>query len=155
MAETDIISAAQRPLRDVFTVSRLNREVRAVLEGSFPLLWIEGEVSNLARPASGHLYFSLKDEAAQVRCAMFRNRKLHLPFAPENGMHVLLRARVGFSEPRGEIQLIVTHLEEAGTDAPLAQSQPRATSHVPPASRTEHKVRTARPDQRAHTRHSS
>ena len=60
--------------RDVYTVSRLNREVRTVLEGTFPLIWLEGEISNLARPGSGHWYFTLKDEAAQVRCAMFRNR---------------------------------------------------------------------------------
>lgn len=60
--------------RDIYTVSRLNREVRTILETGFPLLWIEAELSNFARPASGHWYFSLKDEAAQVKCAMFKNR---------------------------------------------------------------------------------
>jgi len=103
--------------RDIFTVSRLNREVRAVLEGSFPLLWVEGEISNLARPRSGHLYFSLKDEAAQVRCAMFRNRNLHLSFHPEAGMQVVARVRVSLYEGRGDFQLIVEHMEESGDGA--------------------------------------
>ena len=68
--------------RDIYSVSRLNAEARAVLEGSFPLLWIEGEISNLAVPRSGHLYFSLKDAHAQVRCALFRaKRQLLLPHA--------------------------------------------------------------------------
>lgn len=109
--------ASSQPLRDVYTVSRLNREARAFLEGSFPLLWVEGEISNLARPASGHLYFTLKDEAAQVRCAMFRNRNRHLGFSPENGSAVLARVRVSLYEGRGEFQLIVEHLEEAGDGA--------------------------------------
>ena len=64
----------ETPSRDIYSVSRLVRETRAVLEGSFPLLWISGEISNLAQPASGHVYFSLKDEIAQVRCAMFRTK---------------------------------------------------------------------------------
>ncbi len=106
-----------RPERDIFTVSRLNREVRALLELSLPLIWLEGELSNLARPASGHMYFSLKDEKAQVRCAMFRMRNMHLRFQPENGTHVLVRARVGLYEARGEYQLIVEHMEEAGDGA--------------------------------------
>ncbi|HHC71546.1 MAG TPA: exodeoxyribonuclease VII large subunit [Thiotrichales bacterium] len=100
--------------RDIYTVSRLNAEVRALLEGSFPLLWIEGEISNLARPASGHIYFSLKDARAQVRCAMFRNRNLRLRFQPANGMQVLVRARITLYEGRGEFQLVVEHMEEAG-----------------------------------------
>jgi exodeoxyribonuclease VII large subunit len=103
--------------REVLTVSQLNREARAVLEGNFPLLWIEGELSNLARPTSGHLYFTLKDEFAQVRCAMFRMRNTNLRFRPQNGMHVLMRARIGLYEPRGDFQLIVDHMEEAGDGA--------------------------------------
>lgn len=102
------------PERDVFTISRLVRETRAVLEGSFPMLWLEGEISNYSRPSSGHMYFSLKDEAAQVRCAMFRTRNLHLRFTPANGMHVLVRARVTMYEPRGEFQIVVEQMEEAG-----------------------------------------
>ena len=107
----------QQVFRNIYSVSRLNREVRSLLEGSFPLVWIEAELSNLARPASGHLYFSLKDEAAQVRCAMFRNRNLNLGFSPKNGMQVLVRAKIGLYEPRGEFQLVIEHMEEAGDGA--------------------------------------
>lgn len=105
------------PERTVFTVSQLNREVRAVLEGGFPLIWVEGEISNLARPASGHLYFSLKDDAAQVRCAMWRNRNQLLRFKPADGQRVLARARISLYEPRGEYQLQIESLEEAGFGA--------------------------------------
>ena len=111
--ESDTPSAT----RDIYTVSRLNREVRTVLEGSFPLIWLEGEISNLARPGSGHWYFTLKDEAAQVRCAMFRNRNMLVKGIPENGMQVLVRARIGLYEARGEYQLVIEHLEEAGDGA--------------------------------------
>ncbi|MGD9387031.1 MAG: exodeoxyribonuclease VII large subunit [Gammaproteobacteria bacterium] len=105
------------PERDVWTVSRLNREVRLALETALPALWIEGEVSNLARPASGHLYFSLKDEAAQVRCVMWRSTALKLAVSPRNGMQLLLRARLTVYEPRGEYQLVVEYAEEAGEGA--------------------------------------
>ncbi len=100
--------------RDIYSVSRLNREARALLEGGLPSVWIEGELSNFSRPASGHWYFTLKDEAAQVRCAMFRQRNLLVRATPRDGMQVLLRARVGLYEPRGDFQLIADHLEEAG-----------------------------------------
>jgi exodeoxyribonuclease VII large subunit len=100
--------------RDVYTVARLNREVRGLLEAGLPSIWIEGELSNLARPASGHWYFTLKDEAAQARCVMFRQRNQAIRVAPRDGMQVLLRARVGLYEPRGDFQLIIDHLEEAG-----------------------------------------
>lgn len=103
--------------RDIYSVSRLVRESRAVIEGSFPLLWVEGEISNLARPASGHIYFSLKDEAAQVRCAMFRMKRQRLRFQPENGQQVLLRVRISLYEARGEFQLIADHMEPAGEGA--------------------------------------
>ena len=103
--------------RDVYTVSRLNLEVRTLLEGSFPLIWLEGELSNLARPGSGHWYFSLKDEMAQVRCAMFRNRNMLVKMKPENGIQVLVRARIGLYEARGEYQIIIEHMEEAGDGA--------------------------------------
>jgi exodeoxyribonuclease VII large subunit len=111
-----MLEAAQ-PQRDVYTVTRLNREVRAVLEGSFPLLWVEGEISNLARPSSGHIYFSIKDEYSQVRCAMFRTQRLRLRFVPENGLQVLVRARVSLYEGRGEFQLLVEHMEPSGEGA--------------------------------------
>ena len=75
----ELTSPATTPLRDVYTVSRLNREAKVLLEGSFPPIWIEGEISNLSRPASGHVYFSLKDAQAQVRCAFFRQHQRLLP----------------------------------------------------------------------------
>ena len=103
--------------RDVYTVSRLNKEVRLLLESGMPLLWLEGELSNFAAPASGHWYFSLKDSGAQVRCAMWRQRNSAVRFRPRDGMAVLARARVGLYEPRGEYQLIIEHLEEAGEGA--------------------------------------
>jgi exodeoxyribonuclease VII large subunit len=103
--------------RDIYNVTRLNREVRAVLEGSFPLLWLQGEISNLARPASGHIYFSLKDKHSQVRCAMFKNRMRSMNFVPENGMEILASANVGLYEGRGEFQLIMEHMEPAGEGA--------------------------------------
>ncbi|HYY16366.1 MAG TPA: exodeoxyribonuclease VII large subunit, partial [Gammaproteobacteria bacterium] len=103
--------------RDIYSVTRLNREVRAILEGNFPALWIEGEISNLSRPASGHLYFSLKDAQCQVRCAMFRSRNWLLHFTPENGLHVVVRAEVSLYEGRGEFQLLVQHMEPAGDGA--------------------------------------
>ncbi len=103
--------------RDVYSVARLNREVRGLLEAGLPSIWIEGELSNFSRPASGHWYFTLKDEAAQVRCVMFRQRNQAIRVAPQDGMQALLRARVGLYEPRGDFQLIVDHLEEAGEGA--------------------------------------
>lgn len=108
---------AKRPVKDVYAVSRLVREARGVLEGGFPLIWVEGELSNLAMPASGHIYFTLKDEAAQVHCAMFKGRNRQLRFIPENGMQVLMRVRVTLYEGRGEFQLVVEHMEEAGSGA--------------------------------------
>ena len=102
---------------DIYTVSRLNREVRTVLEEVFPTVWVQGEISNLAKPASGHLYFTLKDNTAQVRCAMFKNRQSGLRFEPENGMQIMARANIGLYEGRGEYQLIIQSLEPAGAGA--------------------------------------
>ncbi len=103
--------------RVIYSVSRLNREARDLLEGSFPPLWIEGEISNFSRPASGHWYFSLKDDSAQIRCAMFRNRNYLVPAAPKDGDKVLLRAQITLYEARGEYQLVAEHLEPAGLGA--------------------------------------
>ena len=100
--------------RDIFSVTRLNREVRGLLEGSFPLIWLEGEISNFSAPGSGHWYFSLKDSKAQVRCAMFRNRNRCVQLRPKNGDKVLVRARISVYEPRGEYQLLAEHIEAAG-----------------------------------------
>jgi exodeoxyribonuclease VII large subunit len=109
--------ATSQTLRDVYTVSRLNREAKAVLEGGFPPVWIEGEISNLSRPASGHVYFSLKDAQAQVRCAFFRQHQRLLGLTLKDGLHVLARARVSLYEGRGDYQLIIEYLEEAGEGA--------------------------------------
>jgi len=109
--------AGPRDPRDIYSVTRLNTEVRDLLEGSFPSLWVEGEISNLARPASGHLYFSLKDASSQVRSAMFRANNRLLTFEPENGQHVLARARVSLYPARGDYQLIIEHLEAFGEGA--------------------------------------
>ena len=104
--------------RDIYTITRLNREARAVLEDGFPpSVWVRGEVSNLARPASGHIYFSLKDRHSQVRCAMFKSANRHLRTPLQNGQEVLVRAGVSLYEGRGEYQLIVEHLEPAGAGA--------------------------------------
>jgi exodeoxyribonuclease VII large subunit len=108
---------APAPAREIYTVSRLNREAKLLLEGSFPPLWIEGEISNLARPSSGHLYFCLKDAGATVRCALFRTQLRLLRIAPREGMHVMVRARLTLYEGRGEYQLIVELLEDAGEGA--------------------------------------
>lgn len=99
---------------EIYTVSRLNREVRFLLEGSFPSLWIEGEISNFAAPHSGHWYFSLKDATAQVKCAMFRPQNRRLTITPKDGMHVIIKARISLYEGRGDYQLLVEHLEDAG-----------------------------------------
>lgn len=99
---------------NVYTVSRLNNEVRFILEESFPFVWVEGEISNFAAPHSGHWYFSLKDPTAQVRCAMFRGNQRKLQFTPKDGMHVLIKARVSLYENRGEFQLIAEDMEERG-----------------------------------------
>lgn len=112
--EFEIATPGPAATREIYTVSRLNREARALLESGFPPLWIEGEISNLARPASGHVYFHLKDATAQVRCALFRAQLRLATVAPRDGMLVLVRARVTLYEGRGDYQLIIEHIEEAG-----------------------------------------
>lgn len=103
--------------RQIVTPSQLNALARDLLESAFPLVWVEGEISNLSRPASGHLYFSLKDERAQIRCALFRNRAQLLRFRPGDGQRVLARGRLTLYEPRGDYQLVLDHMEEAGEGA--------------------------------------
>ncbi len=100
--------------RDVYTVSRFNAEVRQLLLDRFEPVWLEGEISNLSRPASDHIYFSLKDNDAQIRCAMFRGRNRTLDFEPENGMQVTVHARIELYEVRGDLQLIVNFMEIVG-----------------------------------------
>jgi exodeoxyribonuclease VII large subunit len=101
----------------VLTVSQLVRSVRDVLEHRFPLLWVSGELSNLTFARSGHVYFSLKDHASQIRCVMFRSRVQGLGLEPREGLQVEARALVGLYEPRGEFQLTVEHLRPAGLGA--------------------------------------
>ena len=103
--------------RQILSVSQLNRSVRHLLETQLPMLWVEGEISNFARPASGHWYLTLKDDQAQVRCAMFRNTNQRVGFQPANGTQVLVRCRAGLYEGRGEYQLVIEHMEEAGFGA--------------------------------------
>ena len=103
-----------RTTEHVYTPSELNREIRLHLEMGFPRLLLEAEISNLSRPASGHMYFSLKDDKAQIRCALFRSSAARLAIQPENGMKVLARGRISLYEPRGEYQLIVDSLQDAG-----------------------------------------
>lgn len=100
--------------QEILTVSALNRRVRTTLQQNFPLLWIAGEISNLSRPASGHVYFSLKDDNAQVRCAMFRNRAQLIPWQLENGQQVEALASVTLYEARGEYQINIENLRRAG-----------------------------------------
>ena len=102
---------------DIYTITQLNREVSELLEEVFPIIWVEGEISNLAKPTSGHLYFTLKDNNAQVRCAFFRNRHTNLRFDLNNGMKVVAKVNVGLYEGRGEYQLIIEQIEPAGAGA--------------------------------------
>lgn len=98
----------------VLTVTELNRSVRDLLEHSFPLFWVSGEISNLTRAASGHWYFSLKDSGAQVRCVMFRGRNSYLDWIPKEGDKVEARALVTLYEARGDFQLTIEFLQRAG-----------------------------------------
>jgi exodeoxyribonuclease VII large subunit len=101
----------------ILTVSELNRHAKAVLEQTFPLLWVAGEISNFTRATSGHWYFTLKDGQAQVRCAMFRHKSQSIDFKPDNGMQVEVRALVTLYEARGEFQLSVESMRRAGLGA--------------------------------------
>jgi len=103
-----------RAAEDVYTVSRLTREIKDRLEGSFPSVRVEGEISNFRVPSSGHFYFTLKDDASQIRVVMFRSRNQSLPFAPEDGMQVRVRAGLTVYPPRGEYQLIAEWMERCG-----------------------------------------
>lgn len=105
------------PPSETLTPSQLNTLARNLLEDTFPLVWIEGELGNVARPSSGHLYLTLKDERAQVRAAMFKPKASWLKFVPREGLRVLARGRLTLYEARGEYQLVLDHMEEAGEGA--------------------------------------
>jgi exodeoxyribonuclease VII large subunit len=121
MSESAPDKQPRAPDRDVYSVSRLNQTARKLLEQGLARIWLEGELSNLARPSSGHLYFTLKDSKAQIRGAMFRSRNQLLRFRPEEGMQVLVRAKISLYEPRGDYQLIAEAMQEAG-DGVLQQA---------------------------------
>ena len=112
----DALFATERTL----TISDLNRQVRERLETTFPLTWVQGEISNLSRAPSGHLYFTLKDNQAQARCVVWRNKAQLLGWQPENGQQVDVRALVTLYEPRGDYQLNVETLRRTGQGAWLS-----------------------------------
>ena len=114
MLESTRSGAGLAPSAPVIPVSVLNRLARERLETAFPLCWVAGEVSNLTAAASGHVYFSLKDAAAQVRCVMFRNRAQLLGWRLENGQHIEARVLVTLYEARGDFQLNVETARQAG-----------------------------------------
>ena len=104
----------QNSTSNIFTVTQLNYSVRHLLEMELGPVWLIGEISNFSQPVSGHWYLSLKDENAQVRCAMFKMKNLRVNFRPQNGMQVLVRASVSLYEPRGDYQLIIKSMQMAG-----------------------------------------
>ncbi len=104
----------QNSTSNIFTVTQLNYSVRHLLEMELGQVWLTGEISNFSQPVSGHWYLSLKDENAQVRCAMFKMKNLRVNFRPQNGMQVLVRASVSLYEPRGDYQLIIESMQMAG-----------------------------------------
>jgi len=101
----------------VFSVSLLNAQIKALLESNYPLVWVKGEISNFRVPASGHYYFTLKDDQSQIRAVFFRGQNRHLRFVPESGLQVLCQCRLSVYEPRGEYQLIVEVMEPQGLGA--------------------------------------
>jgi len=105
------------PVANVFTVTRLNTTVRQLLEQEMGSVWLSAEISNFSQPASGHWYFTLKDDGAQVRCAMFRNSNRRVTFRPQHGQQILVRATITLYEPRGDYQLIIESMHPAGEGA--------------------------------------
>lgn len=116
-AQSSSKTAMLSPVQTIHTVSELTQTARLLLENHFPSVWVQGEVSNLSRPASGHLYFSLKDAKAQIRCALFQNRAGLFRDGLRSGQQVLARGRISLYEPRGDFQLIIEYFEEAGVGA--------------------------------------
>jgi len=104
----------EKTVRHIYTVSKLTREIKILLEETYPFIWVTGEISNYAVPSSGHSYFTLKDQQAIISAVMFKNQKGKLKFEPENGMKIIGLARLSVYEPRGSYQLIFEHLEPEG-----------------------------------------
>jgi len=117
MREFPAARSVEPPRRRVLSVSTLNQRIRELLESGFAQVWVEGEISNLSRPGSGHAYFSLKDDQCQVRCALFRGRGRYVTTPLTDGAQVLVRARVTMYEARGDAQLVVQEVEDAGEGA--------------------------------------
>ena len=106
-----------RRQRKIYSVTELNAALKALIEESFPFVWIFGEISNFRRPASGHYYFTLKDRTSQISAVMFRGQQRHLKFKPEDGMSITGMGRLGVYEPRGTYQIILEYLEPSGIGA--------------------------------------
>ena len=104
----------EKQSRHIYTVSKLTKEIKSLLEDTYPFIWVTGEISNYAVPGSGHSYFTLKDHNAVISCVMFKNQKLRLKFDLENGLKIFGMARLSLYEPRGSYQLIFEHLEPGG-----------------------------------------
>jgi exodeoxyribonuclease VII large subunit len=115
MSQTSLFDLV--PQRRVWTVTELTDEISSILEGRFPDVWIEGEVSNFRPAQSGHLYFTLKDSRTQIRCVCFRDQARLLKFRPDDGLQITLRGSLGVYEPRGEYQIYVSHIEPVGLGA--------------------------------------
>ena len=105
--------------QEIISVSEINKRAKSILEEKFPFIWIQGEVSNFFSAASGHWYFSLKDESSEIRCAMFTNKNHHITFEPKDGDHLVLNGTLSIFEGRGQYQIIVEHIELAGEGALL------------------------------------
>jgi exodeoxyribonuclease VII large subunit len=104
----------QQSDKKIYSVSELNRETKTLLSNHFSTIQVEGEISNLSTPSSGHIYFSLKDSKAQIRCAMFKSQLRRVDFTPENGKQIIISAQVSLYETRGDYQLIVDKMQESG-----------------------------------------
>ncbi|MBV7317148.1 exodeoxyribonuclease VII large subunit [Shewanella sp. NIFS-20-20] len=107
--------------KDIYTVSKLNGEVRQLLEGNLSRIWLTAEISNFSAPASGHWYLTLKDSRSQIRCAMFKGKNQSVNFRPSNGQQVLVRGNISVYEPRGDYQLLIDSMQMAGDGLLAAQ----------------------------------
>src|SRR4030043_359582 len=105
------------PFRYILTVSELTQEIKDILEDKFPDVWVEGEISNLRIPPSGHIYFTLKDDFSQIRSVLFKMQARTLRFVPEDGLHIVCRGRGSLYEKRGDYQLILESVEPKGIGA--------------------------------------
>ena len=107
--------------KHIFTVAELNRHAKDVLEDQFAEISVMGEISGIARPSSGHLYFTLKDDSASIRCAMFRQQNMRLNFNPENGNEIVVVGQISIYAARGDYQMIVKSMEPHGEGALMQQ----------------------------------